>query len=93
LILHSDQGRQFASEEFAQFCKKHHIQQSMSKAGCPYDNAPMECFYNTLKNEYFNIHTFKSLEDLNQGIYDFVYVKYNDKRPHRYNGGQPPCAA
>ena len=93
LILHSDQGRQFASEEFTKYCKKHHIQQSMSKAGCPYDNAPMERFYNTLKNEYFNIHTFKSLVDLDQGIYDFVYVKYNYKRPHRYNGGQPPCAA
>lgn len=93
LILHSDQGRQFASEDFIKLCKKHHIQQSMSKAGCPYDNAPMERFYNTLKNEYFNIHTFKSLEELDQGIYDFVYVKYNYKRPHRYNGGQPPCAA
>ncbi len=27
----------------------------MSKAGCPYDNAPMERFYNTLKNEILPI--------------------------------------
>lgn len=49
LILHSSQGRQVASEDFTKFCKKLHIQQSMSKAGCPYyDNAPMERFYNML---------------------------------------------
>ena len=93
LILHSDQGRQFTAEDFNKLCKDFGIQQSMSKAGCPYDNAPMERFYNTLKNEYFNIHTFKSLEDLDRGIYEFINVKYNYKRPHRYNGGQPPCAA
>lgn len=44
LILHSDQGVQFASWEFVVFCKEHGIIQSMSKAGCPYDNAPMERF-------------------------------------------------
>lgn len=42
LILHSDQGQQFASWEFVVFCKEQGITQSMSKAGCPYDNAPME---------------------------------------------------
>ena len=34
LILHSDQGRQFTSKEFSDFCKKKNIQQSMSRAGC-----------------------------------------------------------
>ena len=40
IILHSDQGSQFASREFVNFCKDQKITQSMSKAGCPYDNAP-----------------------------------------------------
>ncbi|KIR03890.1 hypothetical protein P261_02705 [Lachnospiraceae bacterium TWA4] len=31
--------------------KEVHVTQSMSKAGCPYDNAPMERYFNTLKNE------------------------------------------
>ena len=44
LILHGDQGVQFASWEFVMFCKEHDVTQSMSKAGCPYDNAPMERF-------------------------------------------------
>ena len=51
LILHSDQGCQFTSWGFINYCESRGICQSMSKAGCPYDNAPMERFYNTLKNE------------------------------------------
>ena len=93
LILHSDQGRQFAAKEFNDFCKKNHIQQSMSKAGCPYDNAPMERFYNTLKNEFFNLYRFKSTDELDQKLYEFVYVKYNHVRPHSYNDGLTPYAA
>ncbi|WP_407657364.1 DDE-type integrase/transposase/recombinase [Megasphaera cerevisiae] len=42
LILHSDQGTQFSSKEFVSFCKSVKITQSMNKAGCLYDNAPME---------------------------------------------------
>lgn len=93
LILHSDQGVQFASKEFNDFCEQHQIQQSMSHAGCPYDNAPMERFYNTLKNEYFNLRKFKDVASLNNGIYRFVYGKYNRKRPHSYNAGLTPYAA
>lgn len=93
LILHSDQGSQFTSKEFTDFCKTHHVQQSMSRAGCPYDNAPMERFYNTLKNEYFNLRKFKTVEALNRGIYQFIYGKYNRTRPHSYNGGLTPHAA
>ena len=51
LILHSDQGSQFTSKEFTEFCESVGITQSMSKAGYPYDNAPMERYFNTLKNE------------------------------------------
>ena len=43
LILHSDQGSQFTSKAFVEFCESVHVTQSMSKAGYPYDNAPMDC--------------------------------------------------
>ena len=56
VILHSDQGVQFTSWEFINFCKDNNITQSMSKAGCPYDNAPMERFYNTFKYVRPNSH-------------------------------------
>ena len=61
LILHSDQGSQFTSKEFTDFCEQKKITQSMSKAGCPYDNAPMERFYGTLKREYVNGHHLKMM--------------------------------
>ena len=97
LILHSDQGSQFTSKDFNDFCEENYVQQSMSCAGCPYDNAPMERFYNTLKNEYFNLYSFNLDDKLNREIYEFVYVKYNHVRPHSYNAGLTPyearCAA
>lgn len=92
IILHSDQGSQFTPKEFNDFCKKNYVQQSMSGAGCPYDNAPVERFYNTLKNEFFNLYSFRSSDELDQGIYEFIYVKYNHIRPHSYNGGRTPYA-
>ena len=51
LILHSDQGSQYTSREFTEFCIEKGITQSMSKAGYPYDNAPMERYFNTLGTE------------------------------------------
>lgn len=89
IILHSDQGSQFASREFGEFCKNNHVQQSMSRAGCPYDNAPMERFFNTMKCEYVYSHTFRNYEDLNIKILNFV-KRYNYKRPHTFNKGLTP---
>ena len=92
LVLHSDQGSQFTSKKFNDFCIINRIQQGMSRVGCPYDNAPMERFYNTLKNEYINLFSFPSAHEQDQGIYDFVYAKYNHVRPHSYIGGLTPFA-
>lgn len=50
LILHSDQGSQYTSKSFTEFCESVHVIQSMSKARHPYDNAPMERYFNTLKS-------------------------------------------
>jgi len=93
IILHSDQGSQFTSKEFNDFCEKSFVQQSMSRAGCPYDNAPMERYYNTLKNEFTNLFSFKTAEEMDSAISDFAYGWYNHVRPHTYNGGLTPYAA
>ena len=57
LILHSDQGSQFTSVEFVQHLRELGISQSMSRAGCPYDNAPMERYF-----------TFKDRVDLSVSV-------------------------
>ena len=90
LILHSDQGSQFTSLEFTTFCKKHDIIQSMSKAGCPYDNAPMERYYNTLKAELINLYYFNSDQELDYAVSEFAYNWYNQVRPHSYNNYLTP---
>lgn len=93
LILHSDQGTQYTSKAFVAFCESVHVTQSMSKAGYPYDNAPMERYFNTLKNECTNLHEYKTEGQLYQAVADFAYVTYNHVRPHSYNGYKTPFEA
>lgn len=90
LILHSDQGTRFTSLEFILHCEEIGITQSMSHAGCPYDNAPMERYYNTLKEELIYQYNFEKPEDLDYAISEFAYNWYNQIRPHSYNGYRTP---
>lgn len=91
MILHSDRGSQFTSREFVEFCKDHGIIQSMSKPGCPYDNAPMERYFNTLKAELINIHNYQTEAQLYEEVAAYAYGWYNNLRPHSFNGGIPPA--
>lgn len=93
LILHSDQGSQYTSKAFTEFCESVNVTQSMSKAGYPYDNAPMERYFNTLKNECTNLYEFTTEETLYQKVEEFAYVDYNHVRPHSYNGYRTPYEA
>ncbi len=93
LILHSDQGSQYASRSFIDFCVKNSITQSMSRAGNPYDNAPMERFYNTMKSELIYQYSFQNEADLSEAINDYVFDWYNYRRPHSYNNGLTPFEA
>jgi len=90
LILHSDQGVQFTSIDFTNFCEMRGITQSMSRAGTPYDNAPMERYYNTLKAELIYQYNFQTDKDLDDAVNQFAYSWYNQIRPHSYNGYLTP---
>ncbi len=90
LILHSDQGTQYTSKAFTEFCESVKVTQSMSKAGYPYDNAPMERYFNTLKNECTNLYEFVTEDALYQKVEEFAYVDYNHVRPHSFNGYRTP---
>lgn len=72
LILHSDQGSQFTSKVFNDFCKKNYVQQSMSRTGCPYDNSPMERFY-TLVLQFCSTRTLKISSLLDSAIVIILY--------------------
>ena len=89
ILLHSDQGVQYTSWEFVNFCKDNGVIQSMSKAGCPYDNAPMERFYNTFKNYFYYRYTFESVEQLDEMTKQYINW-YNYVRPHSTNNYMTP---
>ena len=93
LMLHSDQGSQYTSKEFTEYCESLGITQSMSKAGYPYDNAPMERYFNTLKNDLIYQYHYHTDEELYKAIEEFAYVHYNHVRPHSYNNYKTPYEA
>ena len=90
-ILHSDRGSQFTSKEFIEFCREHGIRQSMSRPGCPYDNAVMERYFNTMKTELLYQHRYENEEELFKAITCYAHGWYNHLRPHTYNRNMPPC--
>ncbi len=65
----------------------------MSRAGCPYDNAVMERYYNSLKNEFINHYSFETDTLLNAAIDEYAFVWYNYQRPHTYNDKLTPFEA
>lgn len=77
LILHSYRGCQFTSWAFADYCKENGIVQSMSRSGCPYDNAPMERFYNTFKNELIYQNIYYSPDTFDEAVKHYVFLWYN----------------
>ena len=93
LILHSGQGSRYTSKAFVEFCESVHVSQSMSKAECPCDSAPMERYFNTLKNECASLYGFQTEEALYQAVEESAYVTYSHVRPHSYNGYRTPYQA
>lgn len=85
LLIHSDQGSKYTSKEYTEFCENLGIAKSMSKAGYPYNNAPMERYFNTLKTDLIYQHHYRTEKELYTAIEDFAYVHYNHVRPPAYN--------
>ena len=80
-ILHSDQGWQYQHDSYHRFLESKGIQASMSRKGNSPDNGMMESFFGILKSEMFYGYekTFKSLNQLEQAIVDYINY-YNNKR-------------
>ncbi|HEU3466513.1 TPA: IS3 family transposase [Streptococcus pneumoniae] len=80
-ILHSDQGWQYQHDSYHRFLESKGIQASMSRKGNSPDNGMMESFFGILKSEMFYGYekTFKSLNQLEQAIVDYIDY-YNNKR-------------
>jgi len=64
VIHHSDQGVQYASDEYVAQLKSHGFLVSMARAGNPYENAMIESFFKTLKHEEVNLCEYETFEDV-----------------------------
>ena len=90
VIHHSDQGSIYASEEYMAKLRSNNMIQSMSRKGDCYDNAVVESFFSTLKNELVLGNVFKSREEARSEIFGYIEVFYNRKRIHQSLGYKTP---
>lgn len=81
-IFHSDRGVQFTAEDFREILFDLGITQSMSRSGNCYDNAPIESFFHTLKNELILSGKLVSRYLTRIVIFEYIEVYYNKKRLH-----------
>jgi transposase InsO family protein len=90
VIFHSDRGSQYCSEAFRGYLASYRMRQSMSRAADPWDNAPVESFFKTLKSELCGERAFSSRAEARAAIFEYLEVFYNRKRLHSTLGYQTP---
>lgn len=82
LIHHSDRGSQYASKAFRRLLKAHGIQGSMSRKGDCWDNAVVESFFGSLKQERVQWRNYQTRYEAQQDILNYISVFYNSYRLH-----------
>jgi transposase InsO family protein len=91
LLLHSDRGSQYASDEYRKIISQFQMMQSMSRKGNCWDNAPMESFFKTLKVERTYRLQYSSRAQARLDIVNWIEGFYNEKRLHSAIDYQSPA--
>ena len=86
LIHHSDRGSQYASKAFRQLLKAHAFQGSMSRRGNCWDNAVVESFFGSLKQEQVQWCNYQTRYEAQQDVLNDIAMFYNRYRLHSYLG-------
>jgi len=90
VLVHSDQGSQYGSDDWFRFCKSNNLEPSMSRRANCWDNAVAESFFSSLKKERVKKRVYKTRELARADIFDYIEVFYNRKRRHSHLGGISP---
>lgn len=80
LLHHSDRGSQYCSHDYRNILKQHGFIASMSRKGNCYDNAPMESFWGTLKQELTNHRRYRTRQEATQDIIEYIEIFYRRQR-------------
>lgn len=91
LIHHSDRGSQYASSAFQESLLKAGMLCSMSRHGDCYDNAVVESFFGTLKQELVNRCWFATRDAARKEVFEYIELWYNRKRRHSSLGYISPA--
>jgi putative transposase len=91
LLHHSDRGSQYTSQGYQSLLKQYGIEISMSRKGDCYDNALMESFFGTFKEECVERQTLKTRAEARQVIFEYLEVFYNRQRKHSSLGYVSPA--
>jgi putative transposase len=91
LLHHSDRGSQYASADYRNRLEDLGIQCSMSRKGDCWDNAVVESFFGTLKQELVHRSDFATRTEAVSAIFEYIEVFYNRWRRHSYLGYMSPA--
>src|SRR5262245_28168780 len=91
LIHHSDRGVQYACGDYVAVLATYDIRPSMSRIGCPYDNAKAESLMKTLKQEEVDGRAYRDIDHARSAIGTFVEDVYNRHRLHSALAYRPPA--
>ncbi len=91
LIHHSDRGSQYCAQDFRKPLKQFKMKASMSRKGNCYDNAPMESFWGSLKNELVHHCRYETRVEDKVSILEYIEIFYNRQRRHSRLGYIAPA--
>lgn len=88
-MLHSDQGWQYRMPAYQQQLQDRELVQSMSRKGNCLDNAAMESFFAVLKSEFFYLNKFDSVDQLRDGLAEYIHYYNHDRIKLKLKGLSP----
>jgi putative transposase len=91
LMHHSDRGSQYTSQGYLALLQGHGIQVSMSRKGDCYDNALMESFFGTFKEECVERQTYQTRAEARTSVFEYIEIFYNRQRKHSSLGYVSPA--
>jgi putative transposase len=88
-VLRTDNGPEFLGEAFVQWARNHGMAIQYIQPGKPNQNAYIERFNRTFREELLNQYLFARLEDVREATYWWM-IEYNEQRPHDSLGDLTP---